>query len=180
MSFGFSVGDILHCTQLGYRIYSALTDGRKTAPRDLKALEGVLFSLNCSLIHLSRVSETLFSTSAEKADQDAVIAKQRLGLMVRSCLQTLNELEEATQKYLAAAEDLPPMLSSPNSAASLPVSRQLKERIKIQWRRFLWDLKRDSFRCYQDRLQSHIASINLLLNTFILFVAYISQIWRLA
>lgn len=176
MAFGFSVGDILLCAQIAHRIYSALTDGRKTAPRDLMELENVLFGLYCSLHHLHRATETILARAASKSNEDAVFMNLQLRFLIRSCLQTLNELENVTRKYREAAHDPPPLLSSQYAVASVHFSQQFRAQAKIQWRRFLWDLKGDSLSRYREKLQLHADAINLLLNTLIWFVFYLFKI----
>jgi hypothetical protein len=51
--------------------------------------------------------------------------------------------------------------------ACVPLPRQLRAQVKIQWKRILWDLRGDSLTKYRQKLQSHADSINLLLSTFI-------------
>lgn len=172
LSFGFSLGDIILCAQIARQLYSSLTDGRRNAPCDLKELKSVLFGLYCSLNHLHRVSQTIFARAEYIPNQDAVhIQHQQLGFMINSCLQTLHNLETVTRKYREAADDPPPLSSSPYAVAGVSVPTHFRDRAKIQWRRFLWDLKRDSFFPYREKLQSHTDAINLLLSTFIWFVS---------
>lgn len=175
MAFGFSVSDILLCAQIAHRIYSALTDGRKTAPRDLMELENVLFGLYCSLHHLHRATGTNFTRAVSKSNEE-VFMKLQLRFMIGSCLQTLNELESVTRKYREAAYDPLPRPSPQYAVASVHFSHQFRAQAKVQWRRFLWDLKGDSLCRYREKLQAHTEAINLLLGTFILFVFYLSKI----
>lgn len=170
VAFGFSPGDVILCAQIAHQLYSSLTDGRKTAPCDLKELKGALFGLYCSLNHLHRVSQTILFRAERNPNQDAIFMRQDLGFMIRLCLQSLDELDQVTRKYQNAADDPPPLQYT---AAGISFSTQFREQAKIHWRRFLWDLKRDSFCQYREKLQSHTDGINLLLNTFIWLILHL-------
>lgn len=173
LSFGFSLGDIILCAKIARQLYSSLTDGRKNAPCDLKDLQNILLGLYCSLNHLHRASQKIFARAEYILNQDVVPLQQQLGFMIYSCLHTLYELEKVTRKYRQAAYDPPPLSSSPYAVAGVSFSTHFREQAKIQWRRFLWDLKGDSFCRYRERLQSHTDAINILLNTFTWFVFYL-------
>lgn len=165
MSFGLSIGDIILCSQITYRLLAAATSGRKNAPLGLRELEDTLFGLNYSLSHLQRASNTVLSRS----NYDAGDIHRQLGFMIRSCRQTLETLEKATAKYRETAKKPVPM---PQSYKGLKFCSQHKftTQVKIQWRRFIWDLKGESLSRYRRKLESHTDAINLLLVTCIWYV----------
>lgn len=169
MSFGFSIGDIVLCSQITYRLFTAATTGRKNAPRDLRELEGVLFSLNCSLSQLKRASLVISSRKFSTLDHDATDVSQQLGFMVRSCLQTLGHLETATDKYRAAVTT-PSLVFHNRHRLKILHSQQFTTQVKTQWRRIMWDLRGESLSQYRRKLESHLGAINLLLNTLIWYV----------
>ncbi|CAG8016624.1 unnamed protein product [Penicillium salamii] len=160
MSFGLSIGDIIICSQITYRLLTAATSGRKNAAFGLRELEDTLFGLNCSLSHLQRASNTVSSRSY----YDAGDMQGQLGFMIRSCRQTLEALEKATAKYRENEKKPVPI---PESYKSLKFSSQFTTQVKVQWRRFIWDLKGESLSQYRRKLESHTDAINLLLITCI-------------
>ncbi|OQE41440.1 hypothetical protein PENCOP_c005G05966 [Penicillium coprophilum] len=172
MSFGFSIGDLVLCSQITYRLFTAATTGRKNAPRDLQELEGVLFGLNCSLTQVQRASVIIFSRNFNTLDDAADVAPdvapdvaQQLGFMIRSCLQTLEHLERATDKYRATVTT--PSLLHGKPRANFLNSQQLTSQVKLQWRRIMWDLRGESLTQYRRKLESHLNVVNLLLNVLI-------------
>ncbi|CEJ56969.1 hypothetical protein PMG11_05680 [Penicillium brasilianum] len=168
MSFGFSVGDIILCSQIAYRLFSSVTDGRKKAARDLKELEDTLFGLYCALNHLQRDHEAILAKASAKSKENLGQVHVQLGYMIKSCLETLEELDNATGQYREAAPEIArPVIGNQLSIAGLPSSRPAKTSLKIQWKRVLWDLRGDSLSKYRTKLQTHTDSINLLLSTFI-------------
>ncbi|KAJ5377688.1 uncharacterized protein N7496_005097 [Penicillium cataractarum] len=168
MSFGFSVGDIILCTQIAYRLFSSVTDGRKKAVRDLKELEDTLFGLYCALNHLNRDHEVILAKATANSMDNSGQVHVQLGYMIKSCLETLEELDNVTGKYREAApETARPVVGNQLSISGPSSSRPAKTSLKIQWKRVLWDLRGDSLSKYRTKLQSHTDSINLLLSTFI-------------
>jgi hypothetical protein len=164
MSFGFSIGDIILCTEIAHRLFSSVTDGRKNAPRDLKELEDALFGLYCALGHLQREHKAIFINTTSRPGNAAV---QHLGLMINSCRTTLEQLDNATAKYREAADD---SLSEPPFAQG---KGGLRTQLKVQLRRVAWDIRGDSLTKYRQKLQAHADSINLLLMTFIWSVPWL-------
>ncbi|KAJ5519204.1 hypothetical protein N7453_001626 [Penicillium expansum] len=162
MSFGLSIGDIIICSQITYRLFAAATSGRKNAPRGLKELEDTLFSLHCSLNLLQGVSDTVLSRSY----CDTSDIQGQLGFMIRSCRQTLEELEKATAKYREAVKEPVPMPRS-YRGRGLKLSQKFTTGVKIQWRMFMWDLRGKSLSQYRQKLEAHTDAINLLLSTLI-------------
>ena len=160
MSFGLSIGDILVCIQIAYRLFAAATSGRKNAPRGLRELEDTLFGLKYSLGHVQRASNTLLPRSYHNAGN----VQEQLEFMIHSCHETLEALEKATAKYRNAAKE-----ARDRKALKLPLHREFTSRVKFQWRMFLWDLRAESFSQYQVKIQSHADAINIILNTFILY-----------
>jgi hypothetical protein len=168
MSFGFSVGDIILCSQIAYRLFSAVTDGRKKASRDLKELEDSLFGLYCALNHLKRDHETILAKASTSPGGNAGQVHTQLGYMITACLETLKELDKDTGEYRdAAPEASRPEFGNQLSISAVPSSRPTKESLRTQWKRVLWDLRGESLSKYRSKLQSHTDAINLLLSTFI-------------
>lgn len=118
MSFGFSVGVIILCSQIAYRLFSAVTDGRKKASRDLKELADSLFGLYCALNHLKRDHETILAKVSSNAGDNATQVHAQLGYMIQSCLETLEELDKDTGEYREVASEV----SRPASGNQLCIS----------------------------------------------------------
>ncbi|OOQ82022.1 hypothetical protein PEBR_40665 [Penicillium brasilianum] len=141
MSFGFSVGDIILCSQIAYRLFSSVTDGRKKAARDLKELEDTLFGLYCALNHLQRDHEAILAKASTKSRENLGQVHVQLGYMIKSCLETLEELDNATGQYREAAPEIArPVIGNQLSIAGLPSSRAAKTSLKIQWKRSRFEL----------------------------------------
>lgn len=173
MSFGFSVGDVILLSQLSLRVYQALTSGRKNASRELQELADVLFGFRCALDHLSNVADGVFKSSASSTGSvgSQVDMRSRLDQMVRGCATTLQDLDSATKKYRDGAfqddVDDGEVQRSPGAAQRANFKRRIAANvIKIRW-----DVDKDSLRIYRDKLQSHTDAINLVLNTFVWYVA---------
>ena len=162
MSFGFSIGDIILCSQITYRLFVAATSGRKHAPRGLRELEDILIGLNCSLNHLQRTSIAVLSDHVADEVQD------QLGFMLHSCRRTLEDLETTTAKYFEAGKR--PALTSDCQKGPRLSSHGIVTQVKKQWRRFVWDLQGESLTKYRRKLQSHTDALNLFLGTLIWFV----------
>ncbi|CAI7586349.1 unnamed protein product [Penicillium bialowiezense] len=156
-----SVGDIILCTQIVYRLLTAATIGRKSALRDLRELESVLLGLSCSLDHLQNVTAVILSREANLSpESDAINLQQSFGVMIHSCRKALEDLEQATAKYRDTIKEP----SSTQTLGSTGPSRLVK--IKSQWRSFMWDFRGESLTRYRQKLETHTAAINLMLNTF--------------
>lgn len=156
---GISIGDIVLCTQIACRILTAATIGRKNAPRDLRELESVLVALTCSLGHLQNAVEV--GSQNHSPNPNAVDILQNLGFMVHSCRTVLEDLERTTAKY----RDI---IKGPSATQSLEGSSPVRlTKIKSHWRRFMWDLRGESLTRHRQKLQTHTAAINLILNTCI-------------
>jgi hypothetical protein len=158
-----SIGDIVLCSQIAYRLLTAATTGRKNAPRDIREFEHTLMALNFSLTHLQKASAMILSRNTN-LDPNAADIQQHLGFMVRSCRQTLEDVERLTAKYRDTIKDS----TSIQSIASPGYISIVK--LKIQWRRFMWDLRGESLTRYRQKLETHTAAINLMLNTCIWLV----------
>ncbi|KAJ5516499.1 hypothetical protein N7527_008059 [Penicillium freii] len=100
MSFGFSIGDIVLCSQITYRLFTAATTGRKNAPRDLRELEGVLFGLNCSLSQLQRASLIISSRNFSTLDHDATDVAQQLGLKILPSQQFTTQVKTQWRRIM--------------------------------------------------------------------------------
>ena len=180
MSFGFSIGDILLVSQLAYKLYSTVTSGRRSASRDLKELEDVLFGLRCALDHLSKAAKDISASASNRQDTDAVDMRQKLDTMINSCGATLQELDTVTSKYREAANqgesdvvdltaDLPATGLSTNSNKKRSIS-QFKQNARVNWMKIRWDVERNSLSEYRVKLQAHTDAINIVLNTFLWYV----------
>lgn len=154
-----SVGDIILCSQIVYRLLTAATIGRKSALRDLRELESVLLGLSCSLDHLQNVTAAILSREANP-NPNSVDIQQSFGVMVHSCRKALEDLEQANAKYRETVKEP----SSTQTLGSTGPSRLVK--IKSQWRSFMWDFRGESLTRYRQKLETHTAAINLMLNTF--------------
>lgn len=173
MSFGFSVGDIVLLSQLAYKLYSNVTSGRRGASRDLKELEDVLFGLHCALDHLGKVASSI-SVSASNQAMFSTDTHEKLNLMIASCSSALQELDSMTQKYRdgvmsaesAAVEEVE---ITPGKHIKIRAA-QLKRNLERNFTKVRWDMKRQSFQEYRDKLQAHVDTINIVLNTLLLCV----------
>jgi hypothetical protein len=154
MSFGISVGDIILCTQIAHRLISSVTKGRKRAPQDIKELQDALFGLCCALNILKREHETVMARPTTDG-VTTVQTNQYLAYMIRSCQNTLQELDIATAQYREVIDS--------QGAATGYFGNQLR----IQWKRIMWSLRGDTFMKYRQKLQMHTDSLNLLLSTFL-------------
>lgn len=153
-----SIGDIVLCSQIACRILTAATTGRKNAPRDLRELDSVLVALTCSLGHLQHVVE-VGSSQNHNPNPNAVDIVQNLSFMVHSCRAVLEDLERTTAKYRDVIKD-------PSATQSLDGSSATRY-VKSHWRRFMWDLRGESLTRHRQKLETHTAAINLILNTCI-------------
>lgn len=160
MSFGFSIGDIILCSQITHRLFVAATSGRKDAPRKLQELEHILFGLNCSLDHLQKACQAGLSNS-----NNDVNMHHQLRMMLLSCRRTLEQLETVTEPYRQATED--PVSTPIDIKHPRKASREIIAHVKIHWRRFLWDFQGRTMSQYRYKLQSHTDSINLMLGSLI-------------
>lgn len=157
---GLSVGDIVLCSQIVYRLLAAATIGRKNAHNDLKELETVLLAMDLALKYLQRVAMAISSRNT-RLDRDSFDIQQNLGLMIHSCRQNLEALEEATLKYRDAVK-----VSNESHGRVARRAPQLAK-LKSQWRRFMWDFRGKSLTQYRQKLETHVAALNLVLNTCI-------------
>jgi hypothetical protein len=158
-----SIGDIVLCSQIAYRLITAATSGRKNAPRDLEELEHTLLALRFSITHLQKTFAVTLSRNTNVEPNTADI-QQHLGFMIRSCRQTLEDLERVTAKYRDTIKDST-SIQSTSSPGYTPLTK-----LKIEWRRFVWDLRGESLTRYRQKLETHTAAINLMLNTCIWLV----------
>ena len=176
VGFGFSIGDIMLMSQLAYRLYTAVTSGRKGASRDLKELGDALFGLHCALNHLRQTAQVIDSrASSARLGPDAKQMRRNLDLMIDSCASTLNDLDDATKIHrdVEAGETLDqdgPDPWKPSSEAGSRRQRVIKrwrQQLKVQWNRVQWEFKGTSIDEYRQKLQAHTAAITIVLNTFI-------------
>lgn len=170
MSFGFSIGDIILCTQIAHRLFSSVTKGRKNAPRDLKELEDALLGLCYTLDLLQINHKVIIDNATSKPNVVAAHMNMDLGYMLKSCQETLTELDNATAKYRESANDLPHTVAHDDhviAIARMPPPQLFRAQVRIQWKRIMWDLRGDSLTKYRQKLQSHTNSISVLLSIFI-------------
>lgn len=187
MSFGFSVGDILLASRLAYKLYSTVTYGKRSAAKDLQELGDALFGLRCALDHLGRAAEDIWATASNTPDANALEIRHKLNTMVCSCGITLQELDSVTKKYREAAEPAESEVSVEHDVGivqavgtSTPPNKKrsivrFKENVQVNWLKIRWGIERSSLSEYRARLQSHIDSINMVLNTFLWCVSPLHQ-----
>ncbi|CAI7566125.1 unnamed protein product [Penicillium bialowiezense] len=159
-----SVGDIVLCSQIIYRLLEATATGRKNALRDIGELDNVLLTLNLSLDRLCKVTADVTSRDTS-LDPDAAYIKQNLGFMIRSCRQTLENLENSTSKYRDITKP-----STPGRDVGSRVRYRLF-RWKSQWRTVMWDFKGESLTSYRKKLETHTTAINVMLSTCLRLIA---------
>jgi hypothetical protein len=179
MSFGFSVGDILLASKLAYKLYSTITDGKRSAAKDLKELGDVLFGLRCALDHLGKAVEDIRATASNPQDANTVEIWHKLDSMVASCEATLQELDSVTKRYREAVKPAESEVVNDDDGevgtvvgASTPPNKQrsmarFKENVQVNWLKIRWSMERNSLGEYRTKLQSHVDSINMVLNTFL-------------
>jgi hypothetical protein len=178
MSFGFSVGDIILLSQLAYKLYAAVTSGRRNASHDLKELEDVLFGLRCALDHLRHVANDISATATaatiDQQDSAAIEMRRKLNQMVQSCATTLEELDAVTKKYregvkpgaIEEAEDDASTTQRRGKKPPIAVGK-LKRSVASNFIKVRWDMDKQALKVYRDKLQSHTDAINIVLNTFL-------------
>ena len=169
MSFGVSVGDILLVSQLAYRLYGALSTGRRSAGKEF---ENALFSLRCALDHLGKQAEDIAAKAADNGGQHAANLRNNLDVMISSCGATLMELENILVKYADDVDDADSVIQQPTvSTARMATKKlsllQLKKTVKVNWLKVLWDLEGKTLMEYRQKLETHTDAINLVLNTFL-------------
>lgn len=157
MSFGISVGDIILCSQITHRLFLSVTRGRKRAPDDIKELQDALFGLDCALNILEREYKIVMAREISYGVTTAQMY-QHLGYLIRSCQNTLQELDIATSQYRETIDNT-------DGATSY-----FGKHLRVQWKRIMWSLRGDTFIKYRQRLQMHTDSLHLLLSTFLWFV----------
>ncbi|KAJ5833530.1 hypothetical protein N7474_001841 [Penicillium riverlandense] len=153
---------------MAHRLFSSVTNGRKKAPRELKELGDALFGLCYALDHLRKEHETIVARATLESEIVSAQVNQHLVYMIKSCRETLEELDNATAKYREAADD-PPRIAphSQERVGGVIFAPQFRAQFRIQWKRILWDIRGDTLTKYRQKLQVHTDSINLLLSTFI-------------
>ncbi|KAL1598948.1 hypothetical protein SLS60_008093 [Paraconiothyrium brasiliense] len=95
MSFGFSIGDIITCTQLAAQTYNAL----KTASKDFEGLRLDVRSLNATLKALAdeeRCPTSLIHTASPSRRED-------LRMLLENCTKSMDDLQGAVIKYSSLA-----------------------------------------------------------------------------
>jgi hypothetical protein len=185
MSFGFSVSDIVMVSHLAYKLYSTVTSGRRSAAKDLKELEDVLFGLHCALDHLGKAAKDISATASNKQDANAMEMQQKLDTMINSCGTTLQELDSVTKRYREAANpgvsdvvddtaDLPAAGPSINPNKRRSIVR-FTQNVRVNWMKIRWDIERNSLSEYREKLQAHMDAINIVLTTFLWCVLYLTD-----
>jgi hypothetical protein len=149
-------------SQLTYNLYASLSSGRKAASKDLKELEDVLFSLKCSLDHLSQVSDDVLARSESRYGGSGF--KEILDRMLNSCASTLQELDAVTKKYREAGIDAEVNGQAKKEKRTLD---DVKRSLYINWKKVRWDHEKQSLQQYREKLKSHTDAINLILTSTI-------------
>ncbi|KAJ5777478.1 hypothetical protein N7520_000724 [Penicillium odoratum] len=105
MSFGFSVGDLVLCTQIAYRLVSSITTtGRNEASTDLRELQDVLWSLCFALSNLQVAYDTILTRPINQFGYTAIMSLQ-MAYMIGSCRETLEILVNSTADYRSAVNN---------------------------------------------------------------------------
>ncbi|KAI4681845.1 uncharacterized protein J4E84_007441 [Alternaria hordeiaustralica] len=146
-------------SQLAYDLYSTLSSGREAASRDLKELEGVLFSLRCALDHLKDVSGDVLAKPGLQHGGSAL--KEKLDMMIGSCASTLQELDTVTKKYRDAE------IQANKGKTKLRTLDDVRKSMKVNWQRVRWDREKQSLQQYREKLKSHTDAINLMLTSIV-------------
>ncbi|KAJ5637642.1 hypothetical protein N7490_007521 [Penicillium lividum] len=171
MSFGFSVGDIVLCTQIAYRLVSSITTaGRHEASTDLRELQDVLWGLCFALSNLQVAYDTILTRPTNQFGYTTMM-KLQMAYMINSCQETLEILVNSTADYRSAVNNSGAQSLNTHGNIMGIIFPRFGFRIRVQWRQVLWSFRGDSLSKYRQKLQSHTDSINILLNTFIWLVA---------
>src|SRR5215469_11715581 len=91
MSFGFSIGDIIACSQLAVQAYSALKD----APKEFEGLRLEVRSLNATLKALAdeeKCPTSLIHTASPSRRED-------MRLLLQNCANSMDDLQKIVLKY---------------------------------------------------------------------------------
>jgi hypothetical protein len=176
VGFGFSIGDIVLMSQVAYRLYTAATTGRDAAGKDLKELSNALFGLHCALDHLGKTTKQISARAFNRPNSEARDLQTKLNLIIDSCASTLEELDKSTKKYrdISCSTEIDNRVETVAGNPRQRTVERWRKELKVQWYRVLWDFKGKSLSEYRERLHSHTAVINVLLNTFIWRVLLIS------
>src|SRR5204863_7152378 len=136
-----------------YRLYSAVTTGRRGAGRGLKELEDVICSLRCAVDHLGQVANDISATASKNHDSNSIEMRQKLNLMIDSCASTLQELDSVTQKYRdgvrpaegdVVGDDIVPLDRAKKSSVA-----RVKRNLEINWIKIRWETERQTLSEYR-------------------------------
>ncbi|KAL2862959.1 uncharacterized protein BJX67DRAFT_385192 [Aspergillus lucknowensis] len=160
MASPLNVGDIYLLGRLAFKLGSAFSRGRKSAPQEFREVENQLYSLSAALQAFRNEIQnglSLDSSSLPGAfkarnggDEDVV------GRIVESCGETLKHLEAIVEKYSNIGR------SSDGSPAS-STFRRWNEGIKSGWKAILWTKEGGDLMTLRSNLAVHTNSLNLLL-----------------
>jgi hypothetical protein len=176
MSLGFGVGDIILLSQLAYKLYGAVTSGRKETDRDLRELQSALFGLQCALDHLAKIRSTIGTETVDSPrtpNQHDCNVQSNLGKIIQSCGETLEDLATATATFRNEAGITDYDVEgegNQNPIAHEKRHRVWLDRFKKNLIKIRWDMTKQDLKHYRDRLQSHADAINIILNTILWYV----------
>ncbi|KAI9376478.1 hypothetical protein BJX61DRAFT_367047 [Aspergillus egyptiacus] len=163
MASPVNVGDIYLLGRLAYKLGSAFTTGRKSAPAEFREVGNQLHSLSAALQALQKeasdrsISLTLDPSALPQAvnarhGEDEDVLKH----VVNSCGETLRHLEVIVEKYS--------VLGKPTDG-TFQVSRfrRWNDNIKTGWKAILWTKEGGDLTTLRSNLSVHTNSLNLLL-----------------
>ncbi|KAJ1323856.1 NACHT-NTPase domain-containing protein [Microdochium nivale] len=148
MSFQIGIGDVVLLAQQSWRVVQALSNGRKSAPAELRDVEHHLSLLTTAL----EGAKDLSSSIDKEGGQQKLAAC--LGTVADKCRITLRHLEDTIKKYRTVNE--PSVL--PKSAFG-----RLNDSLGRNWRKVEWTTERGNLQALRDELMMHTNSINLIL-----------------
>jgi hypothetical protein len=139
---------------MAYRLGSAFTSGRKSAPADFQEVDNQLYSLSTALELLGK-RETLSPSSEDISREGQGVGKQDdvLGLMINNCRATLSHLESLVNKYTE--------LRSNGVQEDLMGYRKWRAEMRNNWKKVRWTSEGGDLDKLKENLAVHINGLNL-------------------
>lgn len=148
MSFQVGIGDVVLLAQLSIRLVQALSNGRKSAPAELRGVEHHLSLLTAAL----EAAKNLHDALKDETEQQKLATC--LGSVVERSQTTLNHLDCVITKYRTINE--PSVL--PQSALG-----RLNDSLARNWRKIEWTTEKGNLQALRDELMQHTNMINLVI-----------------
>ncbi|EPE34329.1 hypothetical protein GLAREA_10023 [Glarea lozoyensis ATCC 20868] len=156
-----SVGDVYLMGKLALKLGRAFTKGRKSAPAEFHEVENQLYSLSIALNaleHANSEGNVVFSLT-QSHPASATLPEQTepsdsVGVMVRSCEQTLKHLETIVEKYSDIGK---------SRESGEPILKRWKRTLKDNWKKVAWTTEGGDLATLRSQLAVHINSLNLVL-----------------